>query len=75
MARWNVGSQARGFAFGIVAVATLFDALWVGLGNGLHKNYITPTPVCNVSDFLTASSNRWTLPGPVLVLDCSWVRS
>ena len=51
MARWNVGRQARSFAFGIVAVATLFDALWVGLGNGLHKNYITPTPERNVSDF------------------------
>ena len=33
------------FAFGIVALATLFIALWVGLGNGLDKNFETPTPV------------------------------
>jgi hypothetical protein len=42
---WSVGSRARYFAFGIVALATLFVALWVGLGNGLHKNFETPTPV------------------------------
>jgi hypothetical protein len=41
---WSVGSRARYFAFGIVALATLFVALWVGLGNGLHKNFETPTP-------------------------------
>jgi len=44
VALWSVGSQARYFAFGIVALATLFVALWVGLGNGLHKNFETPTP-------------------------------
>ena len=45
MALWSVGSKSRYFAFGVVALATLFIALWVGLGNGLHKNYETPTPV------------------------------
>jgi hypothetical protein len=45
VAVWNVGSRTRSFAFGIIALATLFVALWVGLGNGLHKNYETPTPV------------------------------
>jgi hypothetical protein len=45
VALWNVGSRTRSFAFGIIAVVTLFVALWVGLGNGLHKNYVTPTPV------------------------------
>ena len=45
MAIWSVGSRSRHFAFGIVALATLFIALWVGLGNGLDKNFETPTPV------------------------------
>ena len=45
MAIWSVGSRSRYFAFGIVALATLFIALWVGLGNGLDKNFETPTPV------------------------------
>jgi len=44
VALWSVGSRARHFAFGIVALATLFVALWVGLGNGLHKHFETPTP-------------------------------
>jgi len=44
VAMWNVGGRARNFAFGIVAVATLFVALWVGIGNGIHKHYETPTP-------------------------------
>jgi len=44
VAVWNVGGRARKFAFGIVAIATLFVALWVGLGNGIHKHYETPTP-------------------------------
>ena len=55
MALWKVGIRARRFAFGIVALASLFVALWVGLGNGLHKNYETPTPV-RISVFLTATS-------------------
>jgi len=44
VALWSVGVRARNFAFGIVAVATLFVALWVGIGNGIHKHYETPTP-------------------------------
>jgi len=44
VALWKVGIEARHFAFGIVALATLFIALWVGLGNGLHQNFETPTP-------------------------------
>ncbi|KAI0254073.1 hypothetical protein BJV78DRAFT_1388661 [Lactifluus subvellereus] len=43
-ALWRVGIQARGFAFGLVGLACVFTALWVGLGNGLHKNYEVPTP-------------------------------
>jgi hypothetical protein len=45
VAVWSVGSQARCFAFGMVGLAILFIALWVGLGNGLDKNFETPTPV------------------------------
>jgi hypothetical protein len=44
VAVWSVGSQARCFAFGMVGLAILFIALWVGLGNGLDKNFETPTP-------------------------------
>ncbi|KAN0130873.1 hypothetical protein V8E53_011251 [Lactarius tabidus] len=44
VALWSVGSRARNFAFGIVTLATLFIALWVGLGNGLEKHFETPTP-------------------------------
>jgi hypothetical protein len=32
-------------AFGIVALTWLFVILWVGVSNGIHKNYETPTPV------------------------------
>ncbi|KAH9002022.1 hypothetical protein EDB86DRAFT_2827471 [Lactarius hatsudake] len=41
---WKVGIGARHFAFGVVALASLFVALWVGIGNGIHKNFETPTP-------------------------------
>ncbi|KAI9442155.1 hypothetical protein H4582DRAFT_1847844 [Lactarius indigo] len=44
LALWKVGIRARRFAFGIVALASLFVALWVGIGNGIHKNFETPTP-------------------------------
>ena len=57
MALWTVGMRARRFAYGIVALVSLFIGLWVGLGNGLHKNFETPTPV-RISDFLTAASYR-----------------
>ncbi|KAH9048332.1 hypothetical protein EDB84DRAFT_263787 [Lactarius hengduanensis] len=44
VALWNIGIQARHFAFGTVALASLFIALWVGIGNGVHKNFVTPSP-------------------------------
>ncbi|KAN0131080.1 hypothetical protein V8E53_011081 [Lactarius tabidus] len=44
VALWKVGIDTRHFAFGIVALATLYVALCVGIGNGTHKHYITPTP-------------------------------
>ncbi|KAI9463566.1 hypothetical protein BJY52DRAFT_1184586 [Lactarius psammicola] len=43
VALWDVGTRARYFAFGIVALASLFVALSVGIGNGVHKNFETPT--------------------------------
>ncbi|KAI0297087.1 hypothetical protein BC826DRAFT_1002129 [Russula brevipes] len=43
-ALWRVGLQARGFALGLVCLACIFIALWVGIGAGVHKNYETPTP-------------------------------
>ena len=45
MALWKVGIRARCFAFGVVALTTLFIALWVGIGNGVYKDFETPTPV------------------------------
>ncbi|KAI9435758.1 hypothetical protein H4582DRAFT_2168107, partial [Lactarius indigo] len=44
VALWNVGARACRFAFGIVALASLFNALWVVVGNHVHKNFETPTP-------------------------------
>ncbi|KAH9083445.1 hypothetical protein EDB83DRAFT_15305 [Lactarius deliciosus] len=44
VALWKVGIEARHFAFVIVALASLFVALWVGIGNGIHKNFESPTP-------------------------------
>ena len=57
VALWGVGSRVRYVAFGVVALAALYIALWVGIGKGIHKHYETPTPVC-ISDFLTAMSHR-----------------
>ena len=44
-ALWQVGLRARGVAFGLVCLVCIFDALWVGIGAGIHKNYEAPTPV------------------------------
>ena len=45
MALWGIGKEARYFTFSIVALTWLFLVLWVGIGEGIHKNYETPTPV------------------------------
>jgi hypothetical protein len=47
IALFSVGIKARGFAFGLVGFMCVFIALWVGLGDGLNKNYEAPTPVCH----------------------------
>jgi len=44
VALWRVGIRARNFAFGAVTLASLYIALWVSIGNGIHKHYETPTP-------------------------------
>jgi hypothetical protein len=46
-ALWRVGAEARHFAFSIVALTCLFVVLWVGISNGIHKDFETPTPVRN----------------------------
>ncbi|KAF8274438.1 hypothetical protein EI94DRAFT_1713421 [Lactarius quietus] len=44
VALWKVGVRACHFAFGMIALASLFIAFCVGIGNGVHKNFETPTP-------------------------------
>jgi hypothetical protein len=44
-ALWRVRLQSRGLAFSLVGLTWVFGALWVGIGNGIHKNYETPVPV------------------------------
>ncbi|KAF8263589.1 hypothetical protein EI94DRAFT_1740602 [Lactarius quietus] len=43
-ALWGVGAGARYFSFGAVTLTCLFTVLWVGISNGIHKNFETPTP-------------------------------
>jgi hypothetical protein len=44
-ALWPVRLQSRMLGFSLVGVATVFTVLWLGIGNGIHKNYEEPTPV------------------------------
>jgi hypothetical protein len=55
-ALWGVGIQARGLAFGLVGLTCVFTVLWVGIGNGIHKNYEAPSPV-SYCLFLSPSSH------------------
>ncbi|KAH9978636.1 hypothetical protein BGW80DRAFT_1455405 [Lactifluus volemus] len=43
-ALWSVDLQSRGFGFSLVGVICVFSALWVGVGNSIHRNYEEPTP-------------------------------
>jgi len=43
-ALWGIGIKARGFAFSIIGLVCVFIALWVGIGNGINKNYEAPSP-------------------------------
>ena len=69
---WSVGSRSRYVAFGVVALATLFIALRVGLSSSLYKNYEMPTPV-SISIY---SPRRLIIDiiWLVLVLDCTRVQ-
>jgi hypothetical protein len=44
-ALWPVQLQSRIFGFSLVGVSIIFTVLWLGIGNGIHKNYEEPTPV------------------------------
>ena len=63
---WDVGSRSRYIAFGVVALATLFISLRVGLSSVLHKNYEMPTPV-NISIYQAIYSPRR------LIIDIIWL--
>ena len=56
-ALWRVGLEARGFALCLVGLVTIFVALWVGIGSGIHKHYEAPTPVrfFNFNSFTSCS--------------------
>ncbi|KAH9978629.1 hypothetical protein BGW80DRAFT_687058 [Lactifluus volemus] len=41
---WGVGIKARRLSFGLMGFTWVFSALWVGLGNGLDKNFQVPAP-------------------------------
>jgi hypothetical protein len=65
----QVGLKARGVALGLVCLACVFITLCVAIGAGIHKNYETPTPVCDLPLFFPIVSSLLTLLGSVLVLD------
>ncbi|KAH9978595.1 hypothetical protein BGW80DRAFT_1279883 [Lactifluus volemus] len=44
MILWSVDLKSRGFSFSLVGASCIFSALWVGNGNGIHKDYEEPTP-------------------------------
>jgi hypothetical protein len=52
---WEVGTRARHFAFGVVALVALYIALWVSISNVIYKYYEVPSPV---RFFFTAMSHR-----------------
>ena len=45
VALWKVGTRARHIAFGIIALVALYIALWVSIGNLIHRHYQSPAPV------------------------------
>ena len=67
---WDVGSRSRCIAFGVVALATLFIALRVGLSTALDNNYEMPTPV-NISIY---SPRRLIIDIIWLVLVLDWTQ-
>jgi hypothetical protein len=67
-ALWGVGREARLLSFGLVGLTCVFTTLWVGIPNGLHKDYEAPTPVRHPQAFHTPSLSTDTVQ-LVLVLD------
>jgi hypothetical protein len=55
---WDVDLRARGIAVGLVFLACVFIMLWVVIGENVHKNYETPTPVRNSTLFFPIFSSR-----------------
>ncbi len=66
---FQVGLKARGVAVGLIFLVCGFVALWAAIGDHIHKNYETPTPVRNSTLFFPIHSSLLTLLGSVLVLD------
>ena len=64
----QTGLNARVVALSLVCLACVFIILWVAIGAGIHKSYVTPGPVRNSPLFYILSS-LLTLLGVVLVLD------
>jgi hypothetical protein len=64
----QVGLKARGVALSLVSLACVFTVLWVAIGADIHKNYETPTPVCNsplfFSSLLTLLGQYWCWISP-----------
>jgi hypothetical protein len=66
----QVGLKSRRVALFLVILACILITLWVAIGAGIHKNYETPTPVCNLPlFFFILSSLLRLLLWSVLVLD------
>jgi hypothetical protein len=57
-ALWGVGREACMLAFGLISLACVFIALWVDLGNDLHKDYEAPTPVRHPQTFHALRGGR-----------------
>ena len=66
---WEVGLEARGVALGLLGIACVFVILCVSIGAGVHKNYETPTPVCNLPLSFAILYSLLTPLVSVLVLD------
>ena len=65
----QVGLKARGIAFGMVCLASVFITLWIAIGAGIHKNYETPTPVRDSPSVFPIHTSLLMLLKSVLVLD------
>jgi hypothetical protein len=65
----QVGLGARRAAFSLVLLACVFITLWAAIGAGIHKNYVTPTPVRDSPLSFPILSSLLILLGSVLVLD------